>query len=106
MRRPVFFQQERGKDQRILILDNHDDFGGHAKRNEFTSQGHMLLGVGGSVFLENPLDYSKVSRRLLKDIGIDIAKLGQNQDLDYPLTNMGARKQGSSLSPMSTNRKP
>src|ERR1700722_7642352 len=25
-----------GANARILILDNHDDFGGHAKRNEFT----------------------------------------------------------------------
>jgi len=84
----TFFQQERGKKPRILILDNHDDFGGHAKRNEFESEGQMLLGIGGSVFLENPQDYSKVSQRLLKDIGIDIKKLGQNQDSEYPLTNM------------------
>jgi spermidine dehydrogenase len=85
----TFFQQERGKDQRILVLDNHDDFGGHAKRNEFESQGQMLLGIGGSVFLENPESYSKAARRLLKDIGIDIAKLKQHQDPEYPLTTMG-----------------
>ncbi|MCL7708393.1 FAD-dependent oxidoreductase, partial [Enterobacter kobei] len=29
-----FWQELRGKQQRILLLDNHDDFGGHAKRNE------------------------------------------------------------------------
>ncbi|MFP6581007.1 MAG: FAD/NAD(P)-binding protein, partial [Candidatus Hydrogenedentota bacterium] len=85
----TFFQQKRGKKQRILLLDNHDDFGGHAKRNEFESQGQMLLGIGGSVFLEDPQNYSKVSKRLLKDIGIDIKKLGQNQDPEYPLTTMG-----------------
>ncbi|MDP7518480.1 MAG: NAD(P)/FAD-dependent oxidoreductase, partial [Arenicellales bacterium] len=29
-----FYQQKHGKDKKVLILDNHDDFGGHAKRNE------------------------------------------------------------------------
>src|SRR5712664_123910 len=29
------FRQKAGRNAKILILDNHDDFGGHAKRNEF-----------------------------------------------------------------------
>jgi spermidine dehydrogenase len=29
------FWRTRNPNARILILDNHDDFGGHAKRNEF-----------------------------------------------------------------------
>src|SRR5579864_6512193 len=29
-----FYRLALGSNQRILILDNHDDFGGHAKRNE------------------------------------------------------------------------
>ena len=37
---------------RILILDNHDDFGGHARRNEFDVGGRLLLGYGGSESLE------------------------------------------------------
>ena len=44
--------RQAGIDQKILTLDNHDDFGGHAKRNEFDVGGRMLLGVGGSVNLE------------------------------------------------------
>ena len=44
----LLYQQKAGKDARILLLDNHDDFGGHARRNEFHSQGKMLLGPGGS----------------------------------------------------------
>src|SRR4051794_23551735 len=31
-----FYREQAGGRSRILILDNHDDFGGHAKRNEFT----------------------------------------------------------------------
>src|SRR5215467_11393104 len=30
-----FYRNLAGHGARILILDNHDDFGGHAKRNEF-----------------------------------------------------------------------
>ena len=30
-----FYRAQRGSRSRILLLDNHDDFGGHAKRNEF-----------------------------------------------------------------------
>ena len=28
-----FYQQEHGSDKKVLVLDNHDDFVGHAKRN-------------------------------------------------------------------------
>ena len=38
-----------GPEQRILILDNHDDFGGHAKRNEFYYQGRTFIGYGGTM---------------------------------------------------------
>src|SRR5436853_5548395 len=31
----AYFYRARVPSARILILDNHDDFGGHAKRNEF-----------------------------------------------------------------------
>src|SRR2546429_8381999 len=31
----AYFYRARNASARILILDNHDDFGGHAKRNEF-----------------------------------------------------------------------
>lgn len=84
----TFFQQQRGTAARILILDNHDDFGGHAKRNEFTSGGHMLLGIGGSVNLEAPRDYSDVTKKLLKDIGINLAKLEKSMDPDYTLSSL------------------
>lgn len=30
-----FYRKAAGPAARILVLDNHDDFGGHAKRNEF-----------------------------------------------------------------------
>lgn len=49
-----FYQKRMGPDAKILLLDNHDDFGGHAKRNEFHHDGQTLLGIGGSVNMEGP----------------------------------------------------
>ena len=66
-----FYRQKAGNSARILILDNHDDFGGHAKRNEFTAGGRMVLSYGGTQSIESPGEYSKVAKGLLKDLGID-----------------------------------
>ena len=85
------FQRERGPDQRILILDNHDDFGGHAKRNEFESEGQMLLSIGGAVNMEFAGGYSDDSRRLLEEVGIDFERLEEAQVGDH-LQNYGDEK--------------
>mgnify|MGYP006100345107 FL=1 len=73
-----FYQKRMGSDARILLLDNHDDFGGHAKRNEFHEGGRMLLGVGGSVNLENPGDYSEMAKGILDELGIDLEAMKTN----------------------------
>ena len=70
-----FFRKAAGAKARILILDNHDDFGGHAKRNEFHQTGRMLLGYGGTFSIESPAPYSAVAKGLLHELGIDVAKL-------------------------------
>lgn len=64
------YRQRYGGDARVLVLDNHDDFGGHAKRNEFDVDRTHLLGYGGSQSIDTPSNYSKASSQLLKDIGI------------------------------------
>ena len=66
-----YYQQKMGDDARILILDNHDDFGGHAKRNEFHQDGRMMLSLGGAQNIEALSGYSDAARRLMEDIGID-----------------------------------
>ena len=66
-----FYRKQAGSSARILILDNHDDFGGHAKRNEFHLAGRMLLTNGGTVSIESPFPYSKEARGLLAELGID-----------------------------------
>ena len=66
-----YYRKKMGPDVRVLVLDNHDDFGGHAKRNEFHSGGRMILSLGGAQNLESPRSYSEVAGGLLVDIGID-----------------------------------
>lgn len=67
-----FFRQFSNLQTRILVLDNHDDFGGHAKRNEFRTDNRLLLGYGGTQSLEAPHHYSKVAFGLLQELGIDV----------------------------------
>jgi spermidine dehydrogenase len=50
-----FFRKLAGPRARILVLDNHDDFGGHAKRNEFRSGQRLLLGYGGNSRWKRPI---------------------------------------------------
>jgi spermidine dehydrogenase len=65
------FWRQRHPDARILILDNHDDFGGHAKRNEFSLGGRLALMNGGTLLIDSPHPYSAVADGLLKSLGID-----------------------------------
>ncbi len=67
-----FFRKFAGANSKILILDNHDDFGGHAKRNEFKAGNRILLGYGGTQSLEAPHHYSKVAFGLLQELNIDV----------------------------------
>lgn len=65
-----FYRQKLGAGAKILVLDNHDDFGGHAKRNEFEVDGKKLICYGGSQSIDTPGSYSAASSQLLKDVGI------------------------------------
>jgi spermidine dehydrogenase len=75
-----FYRKNAGDKARILILDNHDDFGGHAKRNEFRAGGRFLLSYGGTQSIESPSRYSAVSKGLLKDLGIDTQRFYKAYD--------------------------
>src|ERR1700675_1720725 len=69
-----FYRKSAGGKARILILDNHDDFGGHAKRNEFRVGNRTLLAHGGTMSIEQPGEYSQVAMGLLTDLGIDVQR--------------------------------
>jgi spermidine dehydrogenase len=68
------FHRRRNPHARILILDNHDDFGGHAKRNEFEVNGRRLIGYGGTQALESLPEWSAEAKGLLADLGVDPRK--------------------------------
>jgi spermidine dehydrogenase len=75
-----FYRKHAGKDARILILDNHDDFGGHAKRNEFRAGNRMLLTYGGTQSIDTPSEYSAVAKGLLVELGIEIQRFYKAYD--------------------------
>ncbi len=86
-----FYQQKFGKDKKILILDNHDDFGGHAKRNEHMINGKLRLGYGGSQSIVEPKNGSKVVLDLLNDIGVNVEQFNTAYDKDFfKRNNLGA----------------
>lgn len=79
-----FYRKAAGPDAKILVLDNHDDFGGHAKRNEFHVDGKLLIMNGGTAGISSPTPYSSVADGLLKHLGIhptELAKTTYDQDL-------------------------
>ena len=88
-----FYRQRHGGNPCILVLDNHDDFGGHAKRNEFTVDGHKLITYGGSESLEAPADYSPAAAGLLRDLAIDTDRFYDYFDQDF----LSAHKLGQKL---------
>ena len=77
-----YYRKQFGAESRILILENHDDFGGHAKRNEFHQGGRMRLSWGGTMNLEYPM-FSDAVHALLKELGIDIEELLAGYEFAY-----------------------
>src|SRR5882672_5612526 len=79
-----FYRAQTKAHSRILILDNHDDFGGHAKRNEFNLNGHLNLLNGGTLEIDSPRPYGPIAADLLTTLGIDVVKLVKTtQQLEF-----------------------
>jgi spermidine dehydrogenase len=76
------FRQALGPAMRVLILDNHDDFGGHAKRNEFRHAGRLFVGYGGTQSIETPFPYSFVAKALLAELGVEVSRYPEFLDRD------------------------
>ncbi|MGB1342064.1 MAG: FAD-dependent oxidoreductase [Pseudomonadales bacterium] len=85
-----YYQHQFGQHQKILILDNHDDFGGHAKRNEFHQGGRMQLAIGGTHNLEY-WQFNDTVNALIQDLGIDIDKLRRQTEFNYGRTGVNGR---------------
>ncbi|HEY7246972.1 MAG TPA: NAD(P)-binding protein [Xanthobacteraceae bacterium] len=79
-----FYRRAAGPGARILVLDNHDDFGGHAKRNEFTIDGRFIIGYGGSQSIQSPRTlYSDVARGLLRDLAVEVGRFETAFDRNF-----------------------
>ena len=87
-----FYRKQLGARSRILILDNHDDFGGHAKRNEFTLNGRLQLVNGGTLDIDSPRPYGAVAHGLLKELGIDVAALARKIEHRHFYADLGMRR--------------
>ncbi len=79
----AYFYRKQHADARILILDNHDDFGGHAKRNEFRVGEKTLIGYGGSQSIDGPGRFSDVAIGLIKDLGVEPKRFETAYDQDF-----------------------
>ena len=85
-----YFREKAGAKARVLVLDNHDDFGGHAKRNEFTHAGRTWIGYGGTQSIDSPRPYSANAKALIRDLGIDVSRYQQVVDgALYPSLGLG-----------------
>jgi spermidine dehydrogenase len=87
-----FFRERVGKSARILILENHDDFGGHAKRNEFHLGGKLQLCNGGTFLIDSPTPYSPQADGLLKKLGVDPPKLEETTTDRHLYQSLGLKR--------------
>lgn len=76
------YRRDVDPDARILVLDNHDDFGGHAKRNEFKIDGRVLLAFGGTMLMEQSKSYPAVAQQVIQELGIDVDRIDEFYDED------------------------
>jgi spermidine dehydrogenase len=85
-----FYRKVVGNNARILILDILDDFGGHAKRNEFDVNGRKILGYGGTYSIESPSPYSPIAKSVIDELGIDVTADARVRDTKlYSSLGMG-----------------
>ncbi|MET0555492.1 MAG: NAD(P)-binding protein [Vicinamibacteria bacterium] len=74
------FFRKRNPRARVLLLDNHDDFGGHARRNEFRDGKRLYVTYGGTLAIDSPASYSAVAQGLIAELGIDVHRWDQVLD--------------------------
>jgi spermidine dehydrogenase len=78
-----FYRKAAGPKAQILVLDNHDDFGGHAKRNEFHTSSRMLIGYGGTQTITSPDLYSREAKQLFQELGIEVKRFEKYYDQKF-----------------------
>jgi spermidine dehydrogenase len=87
-----YFRDNTSASSRVLILENHDDFGGHAKRNEFALGGSLQLLNGGTLEIGSPRPYSPVAEGLIRRLGIDVPALSHKVEHKNFYSALGLQK--------------
>jgi spermidine dehydrogenase len=75
----LYYQEAPGEPS-ILLLDNHDEFGGHARRNVMEYGGQRLIAPGGTFALEDVVDSPEEALEFFRRIGLDPARLALYRD--------------------------
>jgi spermidine dehydrogenase len=86
-----FFRARTSPAARVLVLDNHDDFGGHARRNEFQLGGRLQLLNGGTQEIDSPRPYAPVPAGLIRELGVDVGELSRNVEQPKFYQSLGLR---------------
>jgi spermidine dehydrogenase len=73
------YYQEAGEPS-ILLLDNHDGLGGHARRNVMEYGGARLIAPGGTFALEDVEDSPEEALDFFRRIGLDPQRLVEYRD--------------------------
>jgi spermidine dehydrogenase len=87
-----FYRARTSPSSRILLLDNHDDFGGHAKRNEFHLGNRLHLMNGGTLDIDSPRPYGPHAAGLLTALGVDVAALIKKTQYPHFYEQLGLQR--------------
>jgi spermidine dehydrogenase len=83
----AYFYAKQSPSARVIVFDNHDDFGGHARRNEFTpvvgGYGRLIIGYGGTQSIDHPKTFSPQATALLEEIGIVMQRFNKYYDQTF-----------------------
>jgi spermidine dehydrogenase len=78
----AYDRETRGR-ARILILDNHGEFGGHARRNVFHHDATTLVAQGGVFAFESPEATPGDVAEMLAALGVDAGRMEALRDAGF-----------------------
>ncbi|MBK8060863.1 MAG: FAD-dependent oxidoreductase [Gemmatimonadetes bacterium] len=84
-----FYRQRFGASARILILDNHDDFGGHASATSSPSTASRSSRTGAPSRSTRRASTRPEAKRLLRELGIDTQPFYKAYDRFFASRQMG-----------------
>ena len=77
------FNEDAPGEPSILVVENADDFGGHARRNVLEGEGVRLVAAGGTFALEEPEHSPQEALDVFRRIGLDPDRLVGYRDAGF-----------------------